>query len=181
MANGKGRVIAVLGAASLVGEPLVRRLVASGVGVLAYSRRARPETDDDVRWRVIANAPVERVDCWISVAPLRVLSDHFAMIEASGARRLVQLSSTSLFTKFDSAHPTEAAAARHLIEDEAALRTWAEGRGIGWTVLRPTLIYSAGRDRNFTEIARFIHRFGFFPLLGRADGLRQPVAAEDVA
>jgi nucleoside-diphosphate-sugar epimerase len=30
-------------------------------------------------------------------------------------------------------------------------------------------------------MARFMRRFGFFPLLGRAGGLRQPVYVEDVA
>lgn len=48
-------------------------------------------------------------------------------------------------------------------------------------VLRPTLIYGLGRDKNVAEIALFIRRFGFFPLLGKAMGLRQPVHAEDVA
>lgn len=52
---------------------------------------------------------------------------------------------------------------------------------MGWVILRPTLIYGRGRDRNITVIARFIRRFGFFPVLGRATGLRQPVHAEDVA
>jgi nucleoside-diphosphate-sugar epimerase len=48
-------------------------------------------------------------------------------------------------------------------------------------ILRPTLIYGRGRDKNLTEIVRFVRRFGFFPLLGLAGGLRQPVHAEDVA
>ncbi len=43
------------------------------------------------------------------------------------------------------------------------------------------MIYGRGRDKNLAEIARFIRRFGFFPLFGRAMGLRQPVHAEDVA
>jgi nucleoside-diphosphate-sugar epimerase len=36
-------------------------------------------------------------------------------------------------------------------------------------------------DRNVTAIARFIRRAGFFPLAGRAAGLRMPVHADDVA
>ena len=48
-------------------------------------------------------------------------------------------------------------------------------------ILRPTLIYGLGRDRNICEIARFIRRFGFFPLFGKANGLRQPIHAKDVA
>jgi nucleoside-diphosphate-sugar epimerase len=38
-----------------------------------------------------------------------------------------------------------------------------------------------GKDKNIAEIAGFIHRFGFFPLLGDATGLRQPIHVEDVA
>jgi nucleoside-diphosphate-sugar epimerase len=52
---------------------------------------------------------------------------------------------------------------------------------IAWTLFRPTLIYGEGRDRNVSEIARFIRRFGFFPLAGEGRGRRQPVHAEDLA
>jgi nucleoside-diphosphate-sugar epimerase len=48
-------------------------------------------------------------------------------------------------------------------------------------LLRPTLIYGAGVDENVTVIARFIKRFGFFPLLGEGKGRRQPVHADDIA
>jgi nucleoside-diphosphate-sugar epimerase len=43
------------------------------------------------------------------------------------------------------------------------------------------LIYGYGQDKNVTEIARFIRRFGFFPVFGSAKGLRQPIHVEDVA
>jgi nucleoside-diphosphate-sugar epimerase len=103
------------------------------------------------------------------------------MIEACGARRVVALSSTSLFVKSDSSHPGERDTARRLSEGERALRLWAEAQGVEWVILRPTLIYGRGRDKNLTEIIRFVRRWGFFPLLGQADGLRQPVHAEDLA
>jgi nucleoside-diphosphate-sugar epimerase len=103
------------------------------------------------------------------------------MIEASGARRVVALSSTSLFVKKDSSDHGEQHIAQRLAEGEHALCTWAEAHGIEWVILRPTLIYGRGRDKNLTEIARFVRRWGFFPLLGQAEGLREPVHAEDVA
>jgi len=56
-----------------------------------------------------------------------------------------------------------------------------ERRGVGWTILRPTLIYGEGRDTNITPLSRLIRRFGFMPLVGGAPGLRQPVHAEDLA
>ena len=61
------------------------------------------------------------------------------------------------------------------------MQTWAATHGVKWIILRPTLIYGYGHDKNITEIARFIRRFGFFPLLGSAKGLRQPIHVEDVA
>ena len=180
MPDNEARTFAVLGATSLVGAPLCAQLLAAGERVLAFSRSAQPETPGLER-RLLGTAPAEPVDCWISVAPIWTLPQHFALIEASGARRLVQLSSTSQFTKRDSSDPHEVALARRLVDAEAVLTAWAESRGIAWTILRPTLIYGRGRDRNVAEIARFISRFGFFPLFGAAAGLRQPVRAGDVA
>jgi nucleoside-diphosphate-sugar epimerase len=103
------------------------------------------------------------------------------MIEAHGARRVVALSSTSLFVKGESSNRGEQELARRLAEGERALRVWADTHAVEWVSLRPTLIYGRGRDKNLTEIVRFVRRWGFFPLLGKADGLRQPVHAEDVA
>ncbi|HVX81029.1 MAG TPA: NAD-dependent epimerase/dehydratase family protein [Devosiaceae bacterium] len=123
----------------------------------------------------------EPADVCLGLAPIWTLPACTALIEASGARRLVQLSSTSRFTKAGSRNTGEAATARRLAEAEAALEAWATRQGIAWTILRPTMIYGDGRDANVAEIARFIRRFGFFPLFGRAAGLRQPVAAADVA
>lgn len=115
------------------------------------------------------------------MAPIWVLPQYFAMIEACGARRVVAISSTSIFVKNDSSDHGEQHIARRLVEGERALRAWAEAHGVEWVILRPTLIYGRGQDKNVTEIVRFVRRFGFFPLLGSAGGLRQPVHAEDVA
>jgi nucleoside-diphosphate-sugar epimerase len=110
-----------------------------------------------------------------------VLPDYFALIEAAGARRVVVLSSTSRFTKVGSGDMAEQATAAQLIDGEARLQAWAQSRGIEWVILRPTLIYGLGRDKNINEIACFIRRFGFFAVLGEAKGQRQPIHAEDVA
>jgi nucleoside-diphosphate-sugar epimerase len=110
-----------------------------------------------------------------------VLPDYFALIEKQGARRVVVLSSTSRFTKDGSSDPQEQTVALRLLEAEAQVQAWAQSRGVEWTILRPTLIYGLGQDKNISEIARFIRRFGFFPVFGKASGLRQPVHAADVA
>ena len=68
-----------------------------------------------------------------------------------------------------------------LAEAEQTIVRICEARNIGWTILRPTLIYAEGRDINITPLSRLIRRFGFMPLVGGAAGLRQPVHAEDLA
>ena len=103
------------------------------------------------------------------------------MLEAHGVKRLVALSSTSRFTKQSSSDPDEQLFVRDLVEAELQVEQWAKSKGVEWIILRPTLIYGTGQDRNITEITRFILRFGFFPVFGKADGLRKPVHVQDVA
>jgi nucleoside-diphosphate-sugar epimerase len=64
---------------------------------------------------------------------------------------------------------------------EAELVTACAERGLPLLVLRPTLIYGCGLDRNVSLLAAFARRFGFIPLAGKAGGLRQPVHADDLA
>lgn len=179
--------IGVLGASSFVGECVINRLRRDGRHSVAFSRSSHDgKAESDVTWLplsppLFASCEVPLLKGWICVAPISVLPQYFPMIEVSGARRVVALSSTSLFAKKDSPDQDEQALVRGLHAGEQALRTWADNLGIEWVILRPTLIYGYGRDKNVTAILCFVRRWRFFPLLGRADGLRQPVHAEDVA
>ena len=181
------RRVGLIGATSLVGECLLPLLTQAGWRVTAFSRRAVEASADGVEWRTLPSpqAPLlegeEEVQGWVCVAPIWVLPDYFGLLEAHGVRRVVALCSTSRFTKDVSSDPEERAVANRLAEAEERLRVWTENKGVGWVVLRPTLIYGRGRDKNISEMARFIRRFGFFPLLGRGSGMRQPVHSEDVA
>lgn len=163
--------VGVFGATSLVGACLLPLLTEAGWQVTAFSRRAVGRLGDGARC----------VENWVCVAPIWVLPDYFDLLDAQGARRVVVLSSTSRFTKDDSTDPQEQAIALRLADAEARVREWAQSRGVEWVILRPTLIYGLGRDKNIAEIARFIRHFGFFPLFGKANGLRQPIHAADVA
>ncbi|MGZ8182169.1 MAG: NAD-dependent epimerase/dehydratase family protein [Methylobacter sp.] len=197
---GREGTVGVFGATSLVGACLLPLLSAEGWQVTAFSRRAAGRAADGVAWRQLpltecplpqtfdktashsAGQSKDRVTPhWICVAPIWVLPDYFALLDAQGARRVVVLSSTSRFTKDDSTDPEEQVIALRLADAEARVQEWAESRGVEWVILRPTLIYGLGMDKNITEIARFIRRFGFFPLFGKASGLRQPIHSGDVA
>ncbi len=174
--------VGVLGATSLVGRCLLALLAESDKKVIAYSRQTIEPSNNDVEWRQLTS-PVAKdaIPGWICVAPIWLLPDYFSLLEAQGARRVVALSSTSLYTKHDSFDPAEQAVALKLADAEARVHVWANRCGIEWVILRPTLIYGRGEDKNIAEIARLIDRLGFFPLFGQAQGLRQPVHADDVA
>jgi len=188
------RCVGVIGASSLVGTCLLPLLAKAGYRVTAYTRGARGESSHSldgaagVAWQKFAPTPctnsrsvVTQTSDWICVAPIWVLPEHFPLLEMHGVQRVVALSSTSRFSKVDSRDPEEQGVAQRLMQAEAQVQAWAEHKGVQWVVLRPTLIYGLGQDKNIAEIARFIRRFGFFLILGKATGLRQPVHAEDVA
>ncbi len=182
-----GTAAGVLGAASMVGESLIPLLLNQGRHVFAFSRKAPvAKAEAGVSWRRLAvlgrdSSEVSAIEEWLCLVPIRVLPYYFPMLEAAGVRRVVALSSTSRFTKTASSDPAEKADAASLAEGEERLKAWAESKGVEWVILRPTLIYGLGRDRNVSEIARFIRRFRFFPFFGKAGGLRQPIHVEDVA
>lgn len=179
--------IGILGATSFVGQCLLKSLVASGWQVTALTRKEFPPPIQGVLWTRIAGDPNEippvehPIPYWICVSPIWVLPSYFEYLEKKGVRRILALSSTSRFTKNSSSDVAEQSLAYSLTEAEERMEKWATEKAVEWIILRPTLIYGLGKDKNVKEIARFIRWFGFFPLLGSADGLRQPIHVEDVA
>jgi uncharacterized protein YbjT (DUF2867 family) len=208
--RGLGGEVGVLGATSLVGTCLLPLLSAEGWQVRAFSRQLVGRLNDGVEWRQLtqysSSQSADKIASlstklpkdsnnisgypkrgegdtpyWICLAPIWVLPDYFGLLETRAVRRVVVLSSTSRFTKSNSIDPEEQITALRIADAEARVQEWAESRGVEWVILRPTLIYGLGIDKNITEIARFIRRFGFFPLFGKASGLRQPIHSVDVA
>ena len=103
---------------------------------------------------------------WLLTAPV------LAALKAAGMTRLVAFSSTSRFTKPASPVAAEREVARRLAEAEDAVAAFCAGNGVGWTILRPTLIYAEGQDRNVSRLAALIRRLGFLPLAGDGGGRR---------
>ncbi len=54
-------------------------------------------------------------------------------------------------------------------------------KSIDFTIFRPTMIYGANVDKNVAFISKFMSNYGFFPIIGNAESLRQPVHASDLA
>jgi nucleoside-diphosphate-sugar epimerase len=174
----------ILGAGGIIGPYLLERLIRAGYTVDCLSRRQAPSPRSGARWITI---DVTTPGAWrcrpetivFSILPLWLLPPVLSHLSA--ARQIIAFSSTGILTKIDNADGHERALAQRLRKSEHDLANYCEESDLPWTVLRPTLIYGGGADKNVSSIARFIRWFGFFPVASPARGLRQPVHAEDLA
>lgn len=169
------------GAGGVLGERLAEGLRGLGFEVVPAGRRAR--TGEWLAWDMRGEPPGfdRRFDCVVHAAPLWLLPPHIQRLAENGASRILCYSSTSALTKRGSASPSDRRLAGMLASAEVALGEQSGGLGLATTIFRPTMIYGYGRDDNITAIARFIGRFGFFPVAGHARGKRQPIHVDDAA
>jgi nucleoside-diphosphate-sugar epimerase len=173
----------VFGASGQIGTPLLERLGDAGWRVFAVSRQVRLDAPGR-HWLQgdFAHMPglPEAVDVLFSCGPLDLFAHWYA---DAGIRtpRIIAFGSTSASTKQDSLDAAERDLARRLLGAEALLFAESEQRGARATMLRPTLVYGAGRDASLTRIAALARRWGRFVLPTGADGLRQPVHVGDLA
>ena len=174
----------VIGGTGLVGGYIVERLLREGQRpiVLTRSHRSTPGID----W---AHGDLEKPDSLkfpafttlFCTADAILLANALPRLFHPALKRLIVFSSTSVITKQDTEVEAEREMVRRLTDAERRIAAACEQHNVGWTILRPTLIYVEGRDVNITPLSRLIRRFGFMPLVGGASGLRQPVHAEDLA
>jgi nucleoside-diphosphate-sugar epimerase len=173
-----GETVGVIGAASYVGQAAVDSLLEHGLAPIGFSRQQRQ--GGQFPWEVL-KAPASRpVPLWIDVGPIWSFNERCERMLDRGARKIVVTSSTSRFTKSVLGNSKEAETARKIERGEEEFSRWCEQNGIAWTILRPTLIYGMGQDKNIREIAGMIRRFGFFPIFGQGSGRRQPIHARDL-
>lgn len=168
----------MVGAASLVGSQVVSILGEEKREVICFSRQQRSGPG---QWRRLQDAPTEQISSWIDFGHVWTFDERRDALKSRGAGKIVITSSTSRFTKSQIGNDSENETARKMAEGEERFSVWCEANGIEWVILRPTLIYGHGKDKNISEIAKMIVRFGLFPILGAGKGKRQPVHADDVA
>lgn len=173
----------ILGARSMVGDHLIRRLTERGYEGLCLSRAPRTvpplprgfswARDEDLTPRDWQGAAV------FSLAPLHRVSTRLAAFD--GAAQVIAASSARISYEPLAGSTGTSAATAELKRSEDALRSEWESKDLSWTILRPTMIYDPWRDANVSRIARIAQRFGIVPVLAPADGRVQPIHADDVA
>lgn len=173
----------VFGATGTIGEALLPRLLSAGWSVDALSRT--PPTDRaGLHWHTgtFADLPATlpaQVDAIFSCGPLDLFSHWYAGATID-CPRVIAFGSTSDATKRDAADAGERELATRLRDSGKRVFGAARARGAAATLLRPTLIYGSGRDRNLSRIVALARRSGVFVLPSDARGLRQPVHADDL-
>lgn len=92
-------------------------------------------------------------------------------VQGSAVERGVFVSTAGIFQSLELQIKTTVLHAEDLIRNS----------DLGYTILRPTMIYGTSDDVNIHKLIAFVARFGFFPVFGSDHHLQQPVHVEDVA
>lgn len=174
----------VFGLTGQIGIALQARWKEASHAVVAVSRNAQAPSAI-IEWRrgEFTSIPVEssaHFDAVLSLGPLDAFARWLGGTSID-VRRIVAIGSTSLHTKRDSPDPAERDIVARLAHAEAALEVVAAERGVPCFVLRPTLVWGAGRDRSLSRVAAMARHWPLLPIPMSASGLRQPVHVADLA
>ena len=80
-------------------------------------------------------------------------------------KRVIFISSTSIFTKLDAKSKKIRIEAEKLIVNS----------NLNWTIFRPTMIFGSPKDRNMIKLINWIDKVPFIPIFGEGNNFHQPV------
>lgn len=182
--------VAVAGGSGFVGRHVVEALQARGHRVLVVDRGRRPRPEGvehvacDLAREGLPDGALGGTDALVNLVGIKrpaggvgfagahvdATAHLVAAAQAAGVRRFVHVS--VVCSRPDAALPYHDTKWRG---EELVRRS-----GLRFTILRPGVIF--GRDDDMvTHLVRMIRSAPVFPIVGRGDGLLQPVHVEDVA
>ena len=174
-------MILVTGATGYTGPFVVEALIRAGAHVRALVReesRARPilkmgadfVIGDLENERSVANT-LDGVEAVLAVSHIRHAPTLVRACKDRGVTR------TIFFSSARSASTVPSPSVDEVLEGESAVF----GSDLQFTLLRPTMIYGPGNDRNVAFIRGYIDSHRFLPVFGSGERLQQPVFVRDVA
>jgi nucleoside-diphosphate-sugar epimerase len=157
----------------LKGKSRVRCLVRPG------SEVSRLPADDVEIWRGNLDNEsdidhcLEGIDIFVNIASLGFghASSLVRVLEKHGITRAIFISTTAIFTQLNSSSKSIRVSAEELIRSS----------NLNYTILRPTMIYGNGRDRNMCRLIKYVRKMPLIPIFGSGEYLQQPVYVKDVA
>jgi len=120
-------------------------------------------------WQHIAQV-LDDVDVIIHIAHISNSENIIKACQEKGVKRVIFINTTGMFSKYK-------AYAKDYIEYEKAIKS----SGLIYTIIRPTMIYGNNQDVNIKKLVFLMDKLKFFPVIGKGNGLMQPIYAHDLA
>ncbi|MEA4968061.1 2-alkyl-3-oxoalkanoate reductase [bioreactor metagenome] len=176
-------MILLTGSTGFLGEYVLKELVAKGYDVTCFVRKTSNidtvkklnvkyvfgELDD---YKSICQA-LNGKEALINIATLGF--GHAPNIvnacEEMNIKRAIFVSTTGIFTKLNPSSKAVRLEAERSIKESS----------LGYTIIRPTMIYGTPRDRNMWRLVKYLKRLSILPILGNGTYLQQPVYVIDLA
>lgn len=180
--------ILLAGAHTETGLCLLRRLLAADVEVIALYHDHVIDFDHPKLTWFHADLLADDVSLYgqhpktlIFADELHLLPNHLQTFAEIGINRMVCIASAYIFRLLESKSKEQQALAKAYFSAEKEIVRTAPILNIDYTILRAGMVYGMGLDNSIARIAKFIKRFGFFPVYPPADGKRQPIHCDDLA
>jgi NADH dehydrogenase len=186
----------VTGAAGVMGARLVERLVAAGWQVRALvlpgdPLRSRVEAlgceirEGDVGQADSLAAICEGVDTVYHLAAVIIAHDQevFQRVNRVGTQNMVEQATRADVRHFiyvSSASVTYPRRTPYAESKLQAERIVQSAPGLGYTIVRPTLVYEAGGGQELMMYLEYLRRFPVVPFIGSGRALKRPVWSGDV-
>lgn len=176
-------MILLTGATGFTGEYVLDLLLTEGYDVTCFVRES--SNIDKIKKKGVRLAfgdlsdygsflsALKDIDILVNIASLglgctsNIVS---ACIEAK-IKRTIFFSTTGIFTKLNPKSKEIRIEAEELIKNS----------GLNYTILRPTMIYGTGRDRNMCRLVSYLFKYPVIPVIGGGESLQQPVYVNDLA
>lgn len=118
----------------------------------------------------LREAMSSEVDSIIHLVNIRHSPQVTRACRECGVRRVVYVSTAGVFSKFQSYSSLYKELEGEILESDP-----------DYTIIRPTMIYGNERDVNIHKLVKIINRYPVVPVLGKGNGLMQPIYAQDLA
>ena len=125
-------------------------------------------TDPDYLRRLTKN-----VDIMFHIAGIGKSPALVRAAAENGVRRIVLVHTTGIYSKYK-------AAGEWYRQADAEIAALCRERGIGLTVLRPTMIYGTLEDQNIVKFIKMVDKLSPMPVVNHANYLLQPVNCRDL-
>lgn len=113
---------------------------------------------------------IREADILVHIAGIHLAERVIEACRAGSLNRVLFVNTTGMYSRY------KAYAAEYRRIDELIQKS-----GLAYTIIRPTMIYGNGRDRNICRLVHIVNRMPVMPVVANGKALMQPIYAPDLA